>query len=529
MDSKNIPNYDFLESTPEDITRAIESLLSDGQGSAGSKRSKGWLYAPLNSRLSLTSMEEFVQLQELAGVKYQYVMGMGGSVSGSAVLTENPFNQSELKTFYLDSNHPRFIEEIMSNVDFYTSRFVVCSKSGTTKETLTLFKYFFDQCINELGNEETKKRFFSVTDPDSPLQTLSEDMNIRVIHSDRDIGGRFSILSSLSIIPALMSGVDLAEIIRGSESAMVRCLGTKPDEEIEYRVEYLLNCLKDSRDKLSIYVPRSLESFGLWLVQLIAESLGKNQVGFIPVLRYLQDDEDMNLYDDECCLIINDGSIEQSVCRSSEKKLTRYTEVMEIGIHDAEKLGQELYYWEFSVALIGLMMGINPFNQPDVELSKRIFEEIESRSEDWFGAPLFENSIEDTFEQISTEVEFGKYIAILPYLNPSDRCREVFEKLRSRLESYFHVPVVLDFGPRYLHSTGQLFKGGPLSGVFIQILEKGHQDKLKSNELIESYAQMVFQARSDYEAMEKLGRSVCRIYIPFDDLELVQNSVNYMG
>ena len=91
------------------------------------------------------------------------------------------------------------------------------------------------------------------------------------------------------------------------------------------------------------------------------------------------------------------------------------------------------------------------------------------------------------------------------------------------------MPVVLDFGPRYLHSTGQLFKGGPRSGVFIQILEKGHQDKLKSNELIESYGQMAFQARSDYEAMEKLGRSVCRIYIPFDDLELVQNSVNYMG
>ena len=141
-------------------------------------------------------------------------------------------------------------------------------------------------------------------------------------------------------------------------------------------------------------------------------------------------------------LIINDASIAQSDYRGSEKKLTRYTEVMEIGIHDADKLGQELYYWEFSVALIGLMLGINPFNQPDVELSKRIFEEIESRSEDWFGAPLFENSMEDTFEQISAEVEFGKYIAILPYLNPSDRCREVFENLRSRLESYFHVPVV---------------------------------------------------------------------------------------
>jgi len=528
LDSKNIPNYDFLESSIEDITRAAKSLLSDDQGSAGLKRSKGWLYAPLNSKLNLISMQQSVKSQELSGIKYQYVIGMGGSVSGSAVLTENSFNQSELKTFYLDSNHPRFIEEIMATMDFYTSMFVVCSKSGTTKETLTLFKYFFNQCRKELGNEETKKRFVSITDPDSPLQTLSEDMNIRVIHSDLDIGGRFSVLSSLSIIPALMSGVDLAEIIRGSESAMARCLGTKPDKEIEYRVTYLMNCLKESRDKLSIYVPRSLERFGLWLVQLIAESLGKNQVGFIPVLRYLQHDEDMNLYDDECCLIINDGSIEQSDYRGSEKKLTRYTEVMEIGIHDADKLGQELYYWEFSVALIGLMLGINPFNQPDVELSKRIFDEIESGPEDWFGAPLSENSMEHTFEQISTEVELGKYIAILPYLNPSDRCREVFEKLRSQLESYFHVPVVLDFGPRYLHSTGQLFKGGPGSGVFIQILEKGHQDKLTSNELIELYVQMVFQAQSDYEAMEKLGRYVCRIYIPFDDLESVQNSVSYM-
>ena len=135
----------------------------------------------------------------------------------------------------------------------------------------------------------------------------------------------------------------------------------------------------------------------------------------------------------------------------------------------------------------------------------------------------------EVFEEINARVEFGKYIAILAYLNPSDIYRETLETLRYQLESFCRVPVILDFGPRYLHSTGQIYKGGPESGLFIQILEEGYPHQLKSKELIQSYAQMIWQAQSDFEAMEKLGIFVFRRSIPFDDLEPVQNLINEMS
>ena len=528
MNSIYIPNYDFLEPTSEKVSGAVKSLLSEDQLCIGSNIPKGWIDAPLKSVHRLEYWKELVKSLVLPETQYQYIIGMGGSVLGASALMENPFTQSELKTYYLDSNHPCFIDDIVANMDFSTSMFVVCSKSGTTKETLSLFSFFLNRCIDQLGVDEAMRRFVSVTDPNSPLQDVSDDMGISVVHSDPDIGGRFSILSSLSIIPSLMSGVDLTEIIHGAERAMNGCLRTELNAEIEYRVPSLLNWLKDDRDKLSIYVPRSLESFGLWLVQLIAESLGKNQLGFIPVLRYLDCETDIEPYDDECCLIINDGSIIQGINSSADNKSARnISSVMEIDIYDSGKLGQEFYYWEFSVALIGLMLKINPFDQPDVELSKSIFKKMEFQ--DVSDIPSCPDLGKEVFEEINARVEFGKYIAILAYLNPSDIYRETFEILRYQLESFCCVPVILDFGPRYLHSTGQLYKGGPESGLFIQILEEGYPHQLKSKELIESYAQMVWQAQSDYEAMEKLGIFVFRRSIPFDDLEPVQNLINEMS
>ena len=527
MNSPYIPNYDFLELTSEKILLAAKVLLGQGGVDTVMESRKGWITAPKKSGRKLSEWSELVKSLLLQPTKTQYVIGMGGSALGAYALIKNPFIEHQVETIFLGSNHPGFIEQIEAKIDFPSSMFLICSKSGTTKETLSLFKYFFNRCIAQLGENEARRRFVSVTDPGSPLQTLSEDRKIFVVYSDANMGGRFSVLSSLSIIPALFSGGDLTGIIYGAEHAMDKCIAAHSYEEIPARVSFLLNCLKNGRDKVYIFVPPSLQPFGLWLVQLLAESLGKNGLGFIPVLRCLDSYKCVELYNDQCCLIIKHTAGDMQKDSGADKDSSKYNpNMMDIYIYDSNALGEEFYYWQYSVALIGLVMGVNPFDQPDVELSKKAFEKMALGKD--LDIPIYEVPSKKVIKGIIEKVEFGKYVVILIYTNPSGKYKEVLESIRCKLESLCGVPVILDFGPGYLHSTGQLYKGGPRSGVFIQIVEEGYARKAIPTELAELNDEMVLQAESDYDELTSLGRFVHRMSVPFDRLEMVRNLVTEM-
>tara|TARA_B100000676_G_C18083437_1_gene853054 strand:+ start:2598 stop:4184 length:1587 start_codon:yes stop_codon:yes gene_type:complete len=522
LTSGHIPSYDFLDLAFDEISRTSQRLARMDNLFSSRKVPAGWIRTPLISKNNFNAWTELVTSVTDVGARSLYLIGMGGSILGASALIENPFTLPKVETFYLDSNHPDFIKNAISNTDFSESIFVVCSKSGHTVETLTLFRYIFNLCSKQIGLQEACKRFVSVTDLGSPLEKISSDMGIPVTYSASDIGGRFSVLSSLSIIPSLMSVSGLEEIIEGGEIAMKECIDSDRNREIQARVSFMLSRLRSHRDKLSICVPLSLQSFGAWLIQLIAESLGKDGKGFIPRLQCLNGGEKLSIYDDEFCVVFTEGidSYSKSTDVAQKHKLID-SNLIEINISNANMLGQEFYYWEYSVALMGLMLKINPFDQPHVELSKNIFDKINSGN--IFHSQCNQELDEDIFAEIGAQVIHGKYIAIILYLNPSEKIKLLFEKFRAKLENIFHVPVILDFGPRYLHSTGQLYKGGPNSGIFIQVLEHGLDQNLESQGLSELHQQMILQAYSDNQAMQQLGRFISVKTIPYGDLQHVEN------
>jgi len=445
----------------------------------------GWLALP---SLMTRKVDELTCLADdvrAAGFTEVVLLGMGGSSLAPLVMA-GVFGRAEgrPRLTVLDSTDPAAIGEVRDRVTTKTL-FIVSSKSGSTVEPNTLFRFFYD-IITGLSVERPGDNFIAITDPGSKLEGLGTELAFRrVFLNPHDVGGRFSALSYFGLVPAALAGFDIKRLLEGAEKAL------SVDASAGVRLGAALGAAGlGARDKVTLFVSKKLPAFGLWVEQLIAESTGKEGRGLIPVTGepigspadYGKDRVFVDVR------LAGDSAPEDALLRLSEAGHP----VIKLCLNNAYDLGFEFMRWEIATALAGRMLGINPFDQPDVESAKVLARQrLEKKSE---GAPgtLFtvggvkiytgkrgmepagpgssagDDAVVPALKALFDEMEEGGYIALLAYYSTFDSSvatmvRELQSKLMKRTKS----AVQAGFGPRYLHSTGQIHKGGPNSGIYL--------------------------------------------------------------
>lgn len=360
----------------------------------------------------------------------------------------------------LDTTHPRDVAALLTQLAPTTTLVIVSSKSGSTTEPRALGDLFFNHFCEVLGSEEAPHHFVAITDEGSPLDQSALDAHWdRIIHARATVGGRFSALSMFGLVPAAYAGIDFERLIENALPIENLCRGEEtfanPGAQLAC---FLFDAYQNGRDKLFFIVAPRYRAFGLWLEQLIAESLGKDGRGIIPLVTE-QSRVGNTLPADACAIIMRDAD---------DEFLERYGEeleasgpVTEFTLNSPHDIAGECVRWEYATALLGFLMGLNPFDQPDVAASKAQTVALLE------GAP-YEGTPHDS-RSLPQLIHEGDYLALLSYLPNAEADMDRLLDCARSLEERYMRPVLVAQGPRYLHSTGQLFKGGPNRGVFLMV------------------------------------------------------------
>ncbi len=405
----------------------------------------GWLDEPSRMRERVHELMEFaarVDADEFV------LLGMGGS-SLAPEVTRRTFGAERFHV--LDTTHPAAIRRLEESIDITRTLFLAASKSGTTIETRSHVDYFRDR-----GG-----RFAVITDPGSPLAEIFDD----VFYGEPTIGGRYSALSVFGILPAIFMGIDVQRLLDRADEMREACRLEEGNPGLELGLA-LGRGWQEGRDKVLVS-----GDFGLWVEQLLAESTGKDGKGLVPVIGEGDDD----------------------------------TQVHEFRLEDPYELGQEFFRWEFATAVAGSILGVNPFDQPNVQEAKDRTTAILSGQ---VQGPGPQTRPEGSVDALFAEAQPGDYIAILAFIDPA-REGELAPLVRRAEETGCAVAVGL--GPRYLHSTGQLHKGGPDTGVFIQVVDDLGEELAIPGRQYGFHTLIAAQAAGDFQALQERGRRIARI------------------
>jgi hypothetical protein len=418
----------------------------------------GWLDEPGRMRGEIGLLLELAD--GVAGVVDDVVLlGMGGSSLAPEVL-RRAFGGERFHV--LDTTHPGAIRALEARLDLRRTLFVAASKSGTTIETRAHADYFWRLAPHG-------ERWLAVTDPGSPLEALARERSFRaVFYGEPTVGGRYSALSPFGLVPAALLGVDLERLLGRAEEMIEACRGDDGNPGLELGLA-LGRGWREGRDKVCFPDPHG---FGLWVEQLLAESTGKDGKGLVPAPGEPADGPDRQEQD--------------------------------VRLPDPYELGQEFFRWEFATAVAGAVLGINPFDQPDVQSAKDRTEALLAGG----GDPPLEP--QGSVEELLATARPGDYIAILAFVNPTEEAERRLAALADRARAATSCVVTRGYGPRYLHSTGQLHKGGPDTGVFLQVVED-YGEELKIPGRKHGFAALVrAQAAGDFEALAGRGRRIAR-------------------
>jgi hypothetical protein len=421
----------------------------------------GWLDEPTRIRGRVGALETFVGDVHEAGFRHAVLAGMGGSSLAPEVIRRT-FDSEVFEI--LDTTHPDAIRSLEGRIDLDRTLFLVASKSGTTLETQSHLAYFWERTG---GRGEA---FVAITDPGSSLEEQATERGFRgTWHGEPSIGGRYSALSVFGLVPAALMGVDLERFLLRAAEMAEACRGTDGNPGLELG-ERLGRGWQEGRDK--VLVNPDVGGFGLWVEQLMAESTGKEGKGLVPVPGETGDGPD----------------------RQHE----------EIRVTEAYELAQEFFRWEFATAVAGAIMGINPFDQPNVQEAKDRTKELLESGEEPALEPV------GSLEELLGQAREGDYLAVQAFVEPSGEAERRIEGLRERVRNEAGIVTTGGFGPRYLHSTGQLHKGGPGSGLFLQIVDEPEDLPIPGREF--GFARLIrAQAAGDFEALRERGRRVARI------------------
>jgi transaldolase/glucose-6-phosphate isomerase len=503
----------------------------------------GWLGIVAGMRDELAALKAL----GLAARDYKHVLllGMGGSSLGPEVLGRTFGRIAGAPHLHvLDSTDPAQIAQFEAAIEIDRTLFIVASKSGSTLEPNILKQYFFARAAEKLGATEAGRRFVAITDPGSKMEAVAaKDGFGYVFKGLKSIGGRYSVLSAFGLVPAATLGVDLVRFLDVTE-IMVRSCGPDVPPAANPGVQLGLAlgvAAKAGRDKVTILAGPGLEDFGAWAEQLIAESTGKQGHGIIPV-----DSEPVGapgVYgtDRVFAHLTLEGKPDPDADKLAALEQAGHP-VIRIVLPDAYHLGQEFFRWEIATAVAGAVIGINPFDQPDVEASKietrkltdayeasgslppeqaffeaygiKLYADPRNRAalEAAAGASTLPALLKAHFDRLSP----GDYAGLLAYLPRDPATIEAFEAIRLIIRDAKRVATVVGFGPRFLHSTGQAYKGGPNSGVFLQITCDDAADLAVPGQTYSFGTVKAAQARGDFDVLAERGRRALRLHLGAD-------------
>lgn len=484
-----------------------------------------WLTLPTDMRSALPGLYEFADAVRSAGYRHVALLGMGGSSLGPEVIRQvigsTMADGAYPRMLTLDSTVPDWVAAATGQVDPARTLFAVSSKSGTTTEPLTFYAYFRGLVEAALGMEAAGDNFIAVTDPGTPLAKRAESENFRrAFLNNPNIGGRYSVLSFFGLVPAALTGVKLDRLLASAERMQARCLGDAPASENPggWLGAVIGTMVKHGRDKLTLISTDSMAPFGLWVEQLLAESTGKNSTGVIPVAAEPLPDDAGGCYGDDRFFVqlrlandnntVPDGAVEQL------KAAGHPVAVLELA--DEYDLGAEFYRWEYATAVAGHVMGIHPFDQPDVQGAK---DRTVSVLEQWQQDGQLPSARSDDGAALARLLEAsrsGDYLAIMAYLPDTDAIRETVNRLRQRVMAKYGIATTMGYGPRFLHSTGQLHKGGPGSGIFLQLTQDHRSDITIPGWDLSFGVLADAQALGDLQALDDLGRRTVSVHLGND-------------
>lgn len=446
------------------------------------------------------------QARDDEGVRHVVLLGMGGSSLGAETIRQC-FGRREgwPELVVLDSTLPDQIRRVSDSIDVERTLFVVSSKSGTTVEPNLLYMYFRELAQEAGGGGE---RFVAITDPGSALEELARREGFRkAFLNPPDVCGRYSVLSYFGLVPAALAGYDVGALLESGDAMRARCTPDvaahdNPGAWLGAAIAARANA---GRDKLTILTSPTLDSFGLWAEQLIAESLGKDGLGIVPVVAEPLADVDCYGGDRQFAYLKLAG--EESDVDTLVAELARAGHpVVRYEIEDANALGGEFYRWEFGVAIAAALMGVHPFNQPDVERAKELARRALESSEPGGGA--FSMRSEGSLSEFLSGMKTGDYLAILAYVPQTAENEAALARLRADIMRERGIPTTLGYGPRYLHSTGQLHKGGPDSVAALMVASPHEKDIAIPGEGFTFGALADAQAAADFQALRDAGRRV---------------------
>jgi transaldolase / glucose-6-phosphate isomerase len=461
-----------------------------------------------------------------AGFEHIVLLGMGGSSLAPEVLAKTFGRQPGFpELLILDSTDPAQVKAVEEAVDLRRSLFIVSSKSGSTLEPNIFKAYFFERVAELVGREAAGKRFVAITDPGSQVEAVADADGFRFVASgDKTIGGRYSALSNFGLVPAAAMGLDVVELLQRVQRMVRSCSPKTPAAENPGLVLGTAIGLqaKAGRDKLTLLVSPGIDDLGAWLEQLIAESTGKEGKGVIPVDREPLASPDA-YRDDRLFVYVRLDSAPSAVQDRAVAELERAGHpVVKLRLEDVYDIGAEFFRWEFATAVAGSVLGINPFDQPDVEASKiatrALTEEYERTGALPAETPLRidDPAFEETLAEHLALIGPGDYAALLAYVPMTDEHEAELTRIRTLIRDRRGVATCVGFGPRFLHSTGQAYKGGPNSGVFLQLTCDDEADLEVPGRRYTFGVVKAAQARGDLEVLEARGRRALRIHLGAD-------------
>ena len=503
----------------------------------------GWLHITEEQLAHIGALQEIAADIKKAGFKHALLLGMGGSSLCPEVLRMTFGKIAGYPELHvLDSTDPAQIKAIESKVDLSSTLCIVSSKSGTTLEPNIYKQYFFERIKEKVGAEEVGKHFIAVTDPGSKLQQVAERDKFRKIFMGvPSIGGRYSALSNFGMVPGAVMGMDVAKFLNNT-AEMVKACGaaaaadTNPGATLGMILGVAANL---GRDKLTITASPGISDLGAWLEQLIAESTGKVGKGIIPVDREPLAKPDTYGNDRIFAYLRLEGGANAAQDAAITALEAAGHPVVRITVDNIYNLGQEFFRWEIATAVAGSIIGINAFNQPDVEASKietkKLTSEYEKSGHLPAESPFFEGEglklyadekntaalnghakLADTLKAHLDRLHPGDYFAVLGYITMNEGNEKALQVIRLAVRDKKKVAAVLGFGPRFLHSTGQAYKGGPNSGVFLQITCDDAVDLPVPDQKYSFGTVKAAQARGDFAVLAERGRRALRVHLGKD-------------
>jgi len=502
---------------------------------SGEENWLGWLDIADRQAVRTDALEELGYAAEADGLDNVVLLGMGGSSLAPEVIA------STLRVpgfAIVDSTDPSQVRKVGERFDPARTLYFVSSKSGSTLEPDILRRYFYELAGDALGRR-AGDHFVAVTDPGSDLESIaSRDGYREIFYGLPSVGGRFSALSAFGMAPAAVVGVDVVDFLKRARLMMRAAKKRKVEENPAALLGlYLGMWANQGRDKVTVLASDGLRSLGAWLEQLLAESTGKQGRAIIPVdLEPVA--ENLDVYGDDRVFVALELGDDPEL-RTRIASISKTHPIVAVGCRTPADLAQEFFRWEFATAVAGSVMGINPFDQPDVQASKTVTKELTTGYEET-GAlaqeqPFFEDEHVRLFAPARYAVELarstrresaagylkahfsrlgpGDYAALLAYLEMNEANVAALQGLRERLLNKTGVATCVGFGPRFLHSTGQAYKGGPNSGVFLQITGDAPQDLDVPGKRYTFGVVKSAQARGDFQVLVDRGRRALRVHL----------------